>query len=217
MEKSSRLCNVCALKTAGAFLPVLPTHTNPRDWAQTSLLLLTLPVVVLFRWKASSETCLLVDTALLLILGNTLHIMNTNLLPVTCCRFPPHPPTCCCRLSVCSGRSRTLENCNLSSFLLTNWQTIFFLTFIYFWESETEHKWGRGRETGAHRIRSRLQALSWQHRARHGAQTHRPRDRDLSQSPTLNQLSHPGAPPFSYSLRLLRFVLALRKILFLPL
>ncbi|XP_049479363.1 uncharacterized protein LOC125917974 [Panthera uncia] len=45
-----------------------------------------------------------------------------------------------------------------------------------------------------HRIRSRLQAPSCQHRARRGARTHRPRDQDLSRSRTLNRLSHPGAP-----------------------
>ena len=53
---------------------------------------------------------------------------------------------------------------------------------------------GKGRERGRHRIRSRLQALSCQHRARCGAQTHGPRDHDLSRSWTLNWLSHPGAP-----------------------
>ena len=42
------------------------------------------------------------------------------------------------------------------------------------------------------------QALSCQHRARHGAQTHEPRDRDLSRSQTLNRLSHPGAPEVSF-------------------
>ncbi|XP_053062180.1 ubiquitin carboxyl-terminal hydrolase 30 isoform X3 [Acinonyx jubatus] len=50
---------------------------------------------------------------------------------------------------------------------------------------------GRGRERGRHRIRSRLQALSCQHRARHGAQTHKPQDHDLSQSRTPNRLNHP--------------------------
>ena len=68
--------------------------------------------------------------------------------------------------------------------------------FIYFWqrERETEHERARGRERGRHRIQSRLQALSCQHRAPHGARTHRPRDHDLSRSRTLNRLSHPGAP-----------------------
>ena len=65
-------------------------------------------------------------------------------------------------------------------------------TFIYFWEKE--HKWGRGRERRRHRIRSRLQTPSCQHRAQQGAQTHKSLDHDLSRSQTLNWLSHTGAP-----------------------
>ena len=38
------------------------------------------------------------------------------------------------------------------------------------------------------------QALGCQDRTRQGARTREPGDRDLSQSPTLNRLSHPGAP-----------------------
>ena len=70
----------------------------------------------------------------------------------------------------------------------------FFLHFIYLFL--IEHKWGRGRERRRHRILSRLQAPSCQHRAPHRAQTHKPRDHDLSRSWTLNRLSHPGAPTF---------------------
>ena len=61
-------------------------------------------------------------------------------------------------------------------------------------ETETEHEQGRGRQRGRHRIGSRLQAPSCQHRARCGAGTHRLRDHDLSWSRLLNWLSHPGAP-----------------------
>ena len=61
-------------------------------------------------------------------------------------------------------------------------------------ERETESERGRGRERGRHRIQSRLQALSRQHRAWRGAWTHRPKDHDLSWSRTLNLLSHPGTP-----------------------
>ena len=63
--------------------------------------------------------------------------------------------------------------------------------FICFWERETEHEHeqGRGRERGRHRIWSRFQALSCQHRAWCRAQTHEPWDHDLSWSQTLNQLS----------------------------
>ena len=66
--------------------------------------------------------------------------------------------------------------------------------FIHFWETETEHELGRSRGRGRHRIWSRLQALSRQHRAWHGAWTHELRDHDLSWSLMLNRLSHPGAP-----------------------
>ena len=46
---------------------------------------------------------------------------------------------------------------------------VFLHLFIFERHSETEHKQGRGRETRSHRIRSRLQALSCQHRAQRGA------------------------------------------------
>ena len=71
---------------------------------------------------------------------------------------------------------------------------IFLYLFIFERQSETKWDWGRGRERGRHRIGNRLQALSCQHRARRGARTHRLWDHDLSQSQTLNRLSHPGAP-----------------------
>ena len=41
---------------------------------------------------------------------------------------------------------------------------------------------------------NRLQALSCQHRALHGARTHGPRDRHLSHNLMLNRLSPPGSP-----------------------
>ena len=59
---------------------------------------------------------------------------------------------------------------------------------------------GGGAEREGDRIWSRLQALSCQHRARCGAQTHELWDHDLGQSQTLNQLSHPGAPSKTHSL-----------------
>ena len=70
--------------------------------------------------------------------------------------------------------------------------------FIYFWGRERERerereRTGEGqRERGRHRIRSRLQALRCQHRAWHGAGTHK-----LRSWPELKLdiwLSHPGAP-----------------------
>ena len=68
---------------------------------------------------------------------------------------------------------------------------------VYFWEKERECEWGRGRERGRHRIWSRLQALSCQHRAWCRARTHKLRDHDLSWSRMLKRLSHPGAPRWS--------------------
>ena len=69
----------------------------------------------------------------------------------------------------------------------------FFLMFIYFWDRE--RAWtGKGSERGRHRIWSRLQALSCQHRARRKAWTHQLWDHDLSWSWMLNRLSHPSAP-----------------------
>ena len=62
-------------------------------------------------------------------------------------------------------------------------------------ETQTGHKQGRGREGGRPRIRSRLQALSCQHRAGGRAQIHEQWDHDLSWSQTFNHLSHSGAPP----------------------
>ena len=76
-----------------------------------------------------------------------------------------------------------------------------FIYLFIFWERETEterhreHKRGRGRERGRRRIWSRLQALSCQHRAPRGPQTHEPWDHDLKWSQKCNRLSHPGAPP----------------------
>ena len=76
--------------------------------------------------------------------------------------------------------------------LWTVFKNFFLLIFIF--ERKTEHEWGRGRERGRHRIQSRLQALSCQHRARCRVQTHEPWGHDLSRSWTLNWLNHPGTP-----------------------
>ena len=71
--------------------------------------------------------------------------------------------------------------------------------FILERQRDTEHEQGRGRERGRHRIWSRRQALSRQHRARRGAWTHGPWDHDPSRSRPLNRLSHPGAPMLHFS------------------
>ena len=69
----------------------------------------------------------------------------------------------------------------------------FFNVYLFLRVRQREHKLGRGRDGGRHRIRSRLRAPSCQRRARCGARTHEPRDHDLSRSPKLNRLSHPSA------------------------
>ena len=70
----------------------------------------------------------------------------------------------------------------------------YYFLMIFFWETERQSMSGGGADRGRHRIWSRLQALSCQPRAQHGAWTHKPWDHDLSRSRTLNRLSHPGTP-----------------------
>ena len=64
--------------------------------------------------------------------------------------------------------------------------------YLFLRERQTEWEQGKIRERGRHRIWSRLQALSCQHRDWGGAQTQELWDYDLSQSRMLNWLSHPG-------------------------
>ena len=64
-------------------------------------------------------------------------------------------------------------------------------------QRETEHERGRGRERGRHRIRNRLQALSRQHRARCGARTPGPRDRDLAEVRRLTDCATQAPPQAS--------------------
>ena len=71
-------------------------------------------------------------------------------------------------------------------------KVIEYLFLIFIFERESASRGGT--ERGKHRIWSRLQALSCQHRAWCGAQAHKLWDHDLSWSRPLNQLSHPGAP-----------------------
>ena len=83
----------------------------------------------------------------------------------------------------------------------------FFLIFfnVYFWDSARDRSASSGRaERGRHRIRSGLQALSCQPRARHGAPTHEPWDHDLGWSWTLNWLSHSGAPGVTFHVTFFR-------------
>ena len=110
------------------------------------------------------------------------------------------------KYTLCSSR-RNNSNVTLSIFWvwisMSKWRFLFlfliFLILIYFWERAADRQTdsvsgGRGRERGRHRIWSRLQALSCQHRSQRGAWIHRLRDHDLSRSWMLNWLSHPGSP-----------------------
>ena len=74
-----------------------------------------------------------------------------------------------------------------------------FLTFIYLWVRGRNRAWaGEGQKRGTHRIWSRLQTLSCQHRAQCRAQTHKLWDHVLNQSQMLNWMSHPGAPIWEF-------------------
>uniref|UniRef100_A0ABI7YPV6 Uncharacterized protein n=1 Tax=Felis catus TaxID=9685 RepID=A0ABI7YPV6_FELCA len=63
-------------------------------------------------------------------------------------------------------------------------------------QREREHERGRSRERGRHRIGNRLQALSHQPRARRGARTHGPRDRDLAEVGRLTDCATQAPPLF---------------------
>ena len=76
----------------------------------------------------------------------------------------------------------------------------FFNVYLFLRERKTECQWGRGRERERHRIRSRLQTLSCQPRAWHGARTYELWNHDLSQSRTPHWLSHPGVPQIKHFL-----------------
>ena len=62
--------------------------------------------------------------------------------------------------------------------LITVFLIIFQSLFIFETERDTECKRGRGRDRETHRIQSRLQAPSCQHRAQRGADNHKPWDHD---------------------------------------
>ena len=76
----------------------------------------------------------------------------------------------------------------MGTFCKYNFYIIYlFLIFnVYLFLRDRESTSERGTERGRHRIGSRLQALSCQRKARRGAQTHRPRDHDLSRRQMLN-------------------------------
>ena len=66
---------------------------------------------------------------------------------------------------------------------LTTFQKKFFFRRLFIFGTERDRAWtGEGqRERGRHRLGNRLQALSHQPRARRGARTPEPRDRDLAE------------------------------------
>ena len=69
-----------------------------------------------------------------------------------------------------------------------------FLKFIHFWDRQEVSRGGAERHRETDTQSKAGSRLSCQHRARYRAQTHELWDDDLSQSRTLNLLSHPGAP-----------------------
>ena len=87
------------------------------------------------------------------------------------------------------------------SFLFFSFLFSFLFSFFLFLHTylptylllERQCEWGRGKERERHRIWSRLQALNWQHRARHRAQAHGLWHHDVSRSWRLTWRSHPGA------------------------
>ena len=105
------------------------------------------------------------------------------------------------------SRLYLLANWILKAHILTCWQpcefhliilisNIFFVN-VYFLEREKMHtyKWG-GAEREGERIQGGLHTCPrcWRHGTQCGAPAHKPQDHDLSWSPMLNHLSHPGAP-----------------------
>ena len=80
--------------------------------------------------------------------------------------------------------------------------TSFFLSFFFFfnfWDRERQSmNRGRGRERGRHRIGNKLQAPSHQPRARRGARTHGPRDRDLAEVGRLTDCATQVPPTTSF-------------------
>ena len=93
----------------------------------------------------------------------------------------PFPP-CLAPLSpTLSAHSLPLPN--KEPFLASPPQTLFYFLVFILVLRERAHRQGRGRERRVQRIQSRLHADS--RRARRGAGTHKPRDRDLSRSQCL--------------------------------
>ena len=92
-----------------------------------------------------------------------------------------------------------LKALSQTEMVINHWMFYWEFFFVYLFLRECEQGWGRERRR--HRLPSRLQALSCQHRARQRAGTHRLPDHDLSGSQTLDRLSHPGAPGDGFNIQ----------------
>ena len=92
---------------------------------------------------------------------------------------------------VCIDFLENIKTDKLDFIKMKNLKKIFFNAYWFLRERQSVS--GQGAERGRHRIWSRLQALSYQHRARCGTQTHEPWVHYLSRNQRLNQLS-PQAP-----------------------
>ena len=97
------------------------------------------------------------------------------------------------------SHSRSVKSQHCLVFLFV-YGSLFFFFLMFIFERERQSTSGGGAEREGDRTGSRLQAPSCQHRVRRGARTHKPWDHDLSRSPMLRQLSHPGAPCIWFTL-----------------
>ena len=111
------------------------------------------------------------------------------------------PGPSCQHRARCGARIHEPREHDLTQSWTLNWLShpgtptyLFFNVCLFLRERERQSVSRGGAERGRHRIGSRLQAPSFQYRARRGARTHKPRDHDLSRSRTLRRLSRPGAP-----------------------
>ena len=88
-------------------------------------------------------------------------------------------------LAICMS---SFEKCLIQ--VLCPFKKNFLNIYLFLRQTMTECEWVMSTERGRHRIWSRIQALSCQHRAQLGPQTPKLLDHDLSWSQTLNGLSH---------------------------
>ena len=97
-----------------------------------------------------------------------------------------------CAISFCSCPVLVFKSWPTWAFLFFFYYFFHFYMYLFLRDRAQVGEGQRKRET-----QNRKQAPGCEpsaHRARRGARTHGPRDRDLSRSRTLNRLRHPGAP-----------------------